>query len=237
MATKSNPTDVIAAIELVCKELLNADTINKWYDVKDRPLTKIMAEIGLDKHYSSVIYDVLKEIGLIEKEGERANLRYKIKTSIIPDAQKVAQDIYKRYKAKSAEYSRASKPSDLQPFKPKKTKTMNDFEIESCRKTARKSKNQPDYSRIPHLGQIVYALVNGYITEARITCVRFDEIEKNKVRVDFTTAMPMTDSELDKLGDDEFAGELICKKNYCLRNIAFSVEELIKKLQQNIKKF
>ncbi len=229
MRTKQNQEDIIAAIELVCKELLNADTINVWYDSRERPLTKIMSEIGLDKHYSPFIYEELKEIGLIEKEGGRGNLRYKIKTNLIPDITTTATNIYNRYKAKLAEIAEASKRSDFFPHY-NRTKTAYDVELEECKKKAKGCKGNKDFSRIPHLGQIVYALVNGYITEARITCVRFDEIETTKVRVDFVTALVETDD----LGENNTN---VVRKNYCLRNIAFSVDELIKKLQQNIKKF
>ena len=227
MKAKSNQEDVIAAIELVCKELLNAETINRWYDSRERPLAKIMDEIGLDRHYSSFIYEELKEIGLIEKEGGRGNVRYKIKTSVIPDATATANNIYRRFKDKQSEAVPASKRSDLVPFR-SKTKSAYDVELKDCKKKG--AKVTKELARIPHLGQIVYALVNGYITEARITCVRFDEIETTKVRVDFTTAL----TETDELGENEVR---VTRKNYCLRNIAFSVEELIKKLQQNIKKF
>lgn len=226
MKAKSNQEDVIAAIELVCKELLNAETINRWYDSRERPLTKIMDEVGLNRHYSSFIYDELKEIGLIEKEGGRGNLRYRINTSVIPDATATANNIYRRFK-ESYKGVPASKRSDLIPFR-SRTKSAYDLELKDCKKKG--AKVTKELARIPHLGQIVYALVNGYITEARITCVRFDEIETTKVRVDFTTAL----TETDELGENEAR---VTRKNYCLRNIAFSVEELIKKLQQNVKKF
>lgn len=227
MKAKSNQEDVIAAIELVCKELLNAETINRWYDSRERPLAKIMDEIGLDRHYSSFIYDELKEIGLIEKEGGRGNLRYRIKTNIIPDATATANNIYRRFKEKQSEVVPASKRSDLVPFR-SKTKSAYDVELKDCKKKG--AKVTRELARIPHLGQIVYALVNGYITEAKITCVRFDDIETTKVRVDFTTAIV----EEDELGA---GNHNVVRKNYCLRNIAFSVDELVKKLQQNIKKF
>jgi hypothetical protein len=187
-----------------------------------------MDDIGLDRHYSSFIYDELKEIGLIEKEGGRGNLRYRIKTNVIPDATATANNIYRRFKEKQSEAVPASKKSDLVPFR-SKTKSAYDLELSDCKKK-KGVRAMKELARIPHLGQIVYALVNGYITEARITCVRFDEVYTTKVRVDFTTAL----TETDEFGNNETR---VTRKNYCLRNIAFSVEELIKKLQQNVMKF
>lgn len=228
MKAKQNQEELLVAIELVCKELLNADTINVWYDVRERPLNKIMSDIGLNKHFSSCIYDELKSIGLIEKEGNRGGLRYKIITNTIPDATTTAKNILQRYNDKIAESVTATKKSDLQPFY-RRNKSACDLEFDECKKKCKKVKT--DYSRVPHLGQIVYALVNGYITEAKITCVRFDEVETTKVRVDFVTAIVEE--------DDDFGGGVhnVIRKNYCLRNIAFSVDELIKKMQQNVKKF
>ena len=59
MATKMTQEETLTAIELVCKELLNAETVNRWYSVKERPLTKIMEQVGLNYHFSSAIYEEL----------------------------------------------------------------------------------------------------------------------------------------------------------------------------------
>ena len=82
-------------------------------------------------------------------------------------------------------------------------------------------------ARVPRLGEIVYALVNGFIIEAKITCVRFNE--EDKVLVSFTTPI-ITQGE-----DGQPTN--VKKTDWCLRSIAFSVDELIKKLQSNIQKF
>ena len=69
--------------------------------------------------------------------------------------------------------------------------------------------------------------MNGYITEARITCVRFDD--NNKVKVNFDTAI------IEQVDDSDTS--VVKRSDYCLRNIAFSVDELVKKLTTNVKKF
>ena len=71
--------------------------------------------------------------------------------------------------------------------------------------------------------------------EARITCVRFDE--NDKVKVDFSTPIIQESDTAMALDADEKDVAYVCKKDYCLRNISFSVEDLIKKLQSNVKKF
>lgn len=216
MATKMTQEETLTAIELVCKELLNAETVNRWYSVKERPLTKIMEQVGLNYHFSSAIYEELANIGMIEKEGEKFHMRYKIVTNVIPDAAVTAKRIYERYTTKLRE---TTSRKDLTPYKPRKAVSMDEF----SNKSGKKVRVYTDYSRISHLGQIVYTLIKGQITEARITCVRFDD--NNKVKVDFST--PMLDEE----------GNAVKRQDYCLRSVAFSVEELINKLQTNIVKF
>lgn len=231
----SKREDVITALELVVKEFLQPEFIGRWVSVKERSIGNILKEIGVDVRYSTAIYEELKELGMIEKDGERVSMRYKIVTDFIPDSKALAESIYKRHatnsnKAKSAYETRKG---DLTPHKPKRTLTMEDMER---KQTAKRSiVKQKDLSRIPHLGQIVYALVNGYITEARITCVRFDE--NDKVKVDFSTPIIQESDTAMALDADKKDVAYVCKKDYCLRNISFSVEDLIKKLQSNVKKF
>lgn len=231
----SKREDVIAALELVVKEFLQPEFIGRWVSVKERSIGNILKEIGVDVRYSTAIYEELKALGMMEKEGERVSMRYKIITDFIPDSKALAESIYQRHmtnanKAKSAYETRKG---DLIPPRPKRTITSDDIERKSVEK--RGVIKQKDLSRIPHLGQIVYALVNGYITEARITCVRFDE--NDKVKVDFSTPIIQESDTAMALDADEKDVAYVCKKDYCLRNISFSVEDLIKKLQQNVKKF
>lgn len=223
----SKKEDVVAALELVVKEFLQPEFIGRWVSVKERSVGNILKEIGVDVRYSTAIYEELKALGMMEKEGERVSMRYKIATDYIPDSKALAESIYQRHmsNANKAKEVWETRRGDLTPHKPRRTITAEDMERKQCAK--RVVVKQRDLSKIPHLGQIVYALVNGYITEARITCVRFDE--NDKVRVDFSTPI-IQETE----GDST---EFVCKKDYCLRNISFSIEDLIKKLQSSVKKF
>ncbi len=223
--------ETIAAIELVVREFLNPECVGKWFTVKERSLGNIMEQVNLNYHYSTYIYDELKEIGLIEKEGIRAQVRYRIITDVIPDSRAVAERIYRRKQDGARLYKRSgddlmeTRPGDLQPPRPKHYRTADDIERAACRKTAKVSKQM---NRIPRLGEYVYALVEGYIVEARVIGVRFNE--ENKVLVSFETPIRQCDAD----GTNE---RLITKTDWCLRNISFSVDELVKKLTMNIKKF
>lgn len=217
--------NTLAAIELVVKEFLSKDALGKWFSVKERSLGNIMRQVNLDCRYSSAIYNELKNIGMIEREGESIQLRYKINTTLIPDIKATVERIWERYhqnNRKPAVFE--SRRGDFSP-KRKRTTTMEDFERRDCKK--RKIQIKKDLVRVPHLGEIVYALVNGFITEAKITCVRFNE--EDKVLVSFTTPI-ITQGE-----DGQTTN--VKKTDWCLRSIAFSVDELINKLQSNIQKF
>lgn len=217
--------NVLSAIELVVKEFLSEDALGKWFSVKERSLGNIMRQVNLDYRYSSAIYNELKSIGMIEKEGENIQLRYKINATFIPDSRATAERIWERChqnNRKPAVFE--SRRGDCSP-KRKRTTTMEDFERKDCRK--RNTQIKKDLSRAPHLGEIVYALVNGFITEAKITCVRFNE--EDKMLVSFTTPI-ITQGEDGRLTN-------VKKTDWCLRSIAFSIDELIKKLQSNVQRF
>lgn len=226
----SSKEDVLAALELVVKNFLSPEYIGRWVSVKERSVGNMLKEIGVDARYSTAIYEVLKDIGMIEKDGVRVGLRYKIVTDTIPDSRGLAERIFNLHWDSIHQVSKSSsvletRRGDLTPHKPRRTPTSDDIERRETEK--KRCVQKTDYSRIPHLGQIVYALVNGYITEARITCVRFDD--NNKVKVNFDTAI------IEQVDDSETS--VVKRSDYCLRNIAFSIDELIKKLTTNVKKF
>ena len=220
---KERKDEILAALEIVVKNFLQPEYVGRWINVRGRSIGNMCVEIGIDKRYSTAIYDELKSIGMIECEGQRAGMRYKIITDVINDYQAVASRIYERHVnyLQSAKIESKQHSSELNPPQ-KKSRLSIDILDERDAKRKRPQKKQ-DFSRIPHLGQTVFCLVNGYITEADITCVRFDDA--GKVKVDFKT--PMMDENQVR----------ICKKDYCLRNIAFSVEDLVRKLTSNIQRF
>lgn len=220
---KKEKDEILTALEIVVKNFLQPEYVGRWINVRGRSIGNMCVEIGIDKRYSTAIYDELKEIGMIECEGRCAGMRYKIITDVISDYQAVANKIYERHcsNLQSARIDSKKRSSDLNPPRKKLRISLDDMDAKEVRR--KRAKKEQDFSRIPHLGQTVFCLMNGYITEADITCVRFDDA--GKVKVDFKT--PMMDENQVR----------ICKKDYCLRNIAFSVEDLVRKLTSNIQRF
>lgn len=70
--------NILAALELVLAEILRVDKMNVWISVKDRSIASILQSGGVNKNYSAIIVDELKKLGLVEGEGERSGMRYKI---------------------------------------------------------------------------------------------------------------------------------------------------------------
>ena len=223
--------DTLAAIELVVKEFLNADSVGKWWSVKERSLSNLVKQVGLDVRYCTSIYDELKNLGMIERMGEKAQMRYKIVTNLIPDSRGVAEKIWRnnndrrnQCKVKWLETRRG----DLTPPKKGAGTSFEDFERKQYNKDKKKAVklNEKNLQRIPRLGEIAYAIVNGFITEAKIICVRFDD--NDKVLVDFTTPIKFKD------GDEE---QYVVRRDCCLKSISFSLDEIIQKLQNSVKRF
>lgn len=217
--------DTLAAIELVVKEFLNKDAIGKWFSVKERSLGNIMRQVNLDCRYSSAIYDELKRIGMIEKEGERIQIRYKIITNIIPDVKATAERIWEIYHRSYKSAISEKRSGDCNPLR-RKTSTIEDLERKDF-KRRNKIQIKRELVRVPRLGEIVYVVVNGCIAEAKIICVRFND--EDKVLVSFTTPIKVQGENGEEIN--------VKKTDWCLRNISFSVEELIEKLQNNVQRF
>lgn len=221
MNNEKNKQEILTALEIVVKNFLQPELIGCWISVRGHSVGNMCQEIGIGKHYANAIYEELKSIGLIEYEGKCAGMRFKIITNEIPDYSVVANKIYARHCEDIRNNKPMTRDKDLNPLRSKPRCSVESLDEQEIKK--RKPQRDKDYSRIPHLGQTVFCLVNGCITEADITCVRFDE--SGKVKVDFKT--PMFDENQVRIE----------KRDYCLRNIAFSVDELLKKLTSNIQRF
>lgn len=220
MDSKNHNEDTLTAIELVLREFLNPDVVGRWFSCRERSIGNIMRQVGLNQHYSTSIYNELKRIGMIEKEGERSLIRYKIITSVIPDTHQTAIRIMDAYN-ESIRLAKNSN-SDCRQTR-RKSKTMDDIEREATilKSGSKKMKKLP---RIPHLGERVYVVDNSLINEAIITCVKYDE-EQEEMTV-------VVDYKLPK------SGVLSPTRNKVqLKDIYFDVDTLISHLQRNIVKF
>lgn len=175
--------DIIAALELALQEILRVDKLNVWLSVRERSIVKILQDAGVNKDYSSSVMAKLKEIGLIETEGAKGFMKYRIVTNIIPDAQRAAEEIYNIFLEKKRSYFNSDKlspnrPSDSRP-KYSKTKTMYDFEqpgkVIKCKRKI----------IMPQLGDMRYMVNDNHIKQVRIVGIEFGDSEKILCKVSY----------------------------------------------------
>lgn len=175
--------DIIAALELALQEILRVDKLNVWLSVRERSIVKILQDAGVNKDYSSSVMAKLKEIGLIETEGAKGFMKYRIVTNIIPDAQRAAEEIYNIFLEKKCSYFNSDKlsptrPSDSRP-KYSKNKTMYDFEqpgrVMKCKRKI----------VMPQLGDMRYMVNDNHIKQVRIIGIEFGSDEKILCKVSY----------------------------------------------------
>ena len=175
--------DIIAALELALQESLRVDKLNVWLSVRERSIVKILQDAGVNKDYSSSVMAKLKEIGLIETEGAKGFMKYRIVTKIIPDAQRTAEEIYNIFLEKKRSYFNSDKLSPTKPSdnRPKycKNKTMDDFEkpgkVIKCKRKI----------IMPQLGDMRYMVNDNHIKQVRIVGIEFGDSEKILCKVSY----------------------------------------------------
>lgn len=109
---KRTESEIKTGLELALEEILRVDTLNEWISCSDRPIGKILSEVGrIDKKYALCAMKALAECGLVEEEGTGPTKRYRVLSTVIPDIKFLVNKIRKdtvelsrihqdRYKAK-----------------------------------------------------------------------------------------------------------------------------------------
>ena len=93
MNMKEKREEILTGLELAVSEILSPKHMNVWISVKERSITKILTEAGVNVNYSSAVMEELKKIGLVEREGAGLGMMYKIVSNVIPDSEALAQRI------------------------------------------------------------------------------------------------------------------------------------------------
>lgn len=65
----------------------------KWISILDFSFATELTNVGINKNYSKAVLDVLKKHGLVESEGVRTGVKYKL-TGTIQDTKKLAEEIF-----------------------------------------------------------------------------------------------------------------------------------------------
>lgn len=192
--------NILAALELVLAEILRVDKMNVWISVKDRSIASILQSGGVNKNYSAIIVDEMKKLGLVEGEGERSGMRYKIISNVIPDVSRLALTIYNRFSKniRPTEGYPESKKSDLFPLIPKKNKSENyDPKTTIIRRKI----------ILPSLGDIRYIIYNNRITEGKIVGMYYHGENDKEVKYQIRIANPEYQECCESIGEDESASD------------------------------
>lgn len=178
MNQKQKREEILTGLELAISEILSPKQLNTWISVRERSITSILNDAGVNINFSASVMEELKAIGYVEREGNGNGMRYKILTDVIPDYKALCEKIYKNFqerysKKKMFDGYPASKPSDLRPKRARKPKMPD---MNGTTKVVLKEPSP--------LGSIGYIIANDHIQECKLIGIRYADQEFKKVLYD-----------------------------------------------------
>lgn len=176
MKAKSTSEDILAGLELAVREVVKPENLNCWMSVRERSITGILKDCGVDCNYSSAFLEELRNVGLIETSSSGAGMKYMVRSCEIPDAAFLARKIYDNHRER---YARgrvndgypASSRGDLTPKRVSK-KTCVGGESGPVRVIP---------AEIAHLGDIGYILHDNEIKEVMVIGISYDTHDRRRV--------------------------------------------------------
>ena len=202
MNKKEKRDEILTGLELAVSEILSPEHMNVWISVKERSITKILAEAGVNVSYSSAVMEELKKIGLVEQDGIGRGMAYKIISNVIPDSEALAKRIYDNFKERRKNGNTydipASSPSDLRPFRPK-----------SRRDTMECGAVTIIHNEIAKLGDLGYIITNDSIVEVRLVSVHYADDDFQKILYDVEMSIETKDENEQKIT------EYVVVRNVC----------------------
>lgn len=102
MKTTERTENILAGLELAVAEVVKPEHLNCWMSVRQRSITGILKNCGVDYNYSSAFLEELRNVGLIETTSSGVGLRYMVRSCEIPDAAFLARKIYDNHKERRA---------------------------------------------------------------------------------------------------------------------------------------
>jgi hypothetical protein len=174
---KRTKEELIEAIKRVLAELYKEEFTNRWIESRERPITKIMLENGLQSNYSCAFIEVLKEKEWLRTEDKGVNMKYYVDGTYIPDFTFLADKIYENFlerKKRFREFEgyKDGQGSDLRPKQIYERKTK-------AGKTVIKKREEIK------LGDMAYLVRGNKIVEARVTGMDIDDFNKITYRMKF----------------------------------------------------
>ena len=202
MNKKEKRDEILTGLELAVSEILSPEHMNVWISVKERSITKILAEAGVNVSYSSAVMEELKKIGLVEQDGTGRGMSYKIISNVIPDSEALAKRIYDNFKERRKNGNTydipESRPSDLRPFRPK-----------SRRDTMERGAVTVIHNEIAKLGDLGYIITNDSIVEVRLVSVHYADDDFQKILYDVERSIETKDE------NEQQRTEYVVVRNVC----------------------
>lgn len=206
---KRTKEELIEAIKRVLAELYKEEFTNRWIESRERPITKIMLENGLQSNYSCAFIEVLKEKEWLRTEDKGVNMKYFVNGSFIPDFTFLAEKIYENFlertkRRREFEGYKDGKGSDLRPKQVSERRTKAGKTVITKREEIK-------------LGDMVYLVKENRIVEARIVGMEINEYDKISYRAQY------------------LSGENYC---HCVVDFAFrTLDGILYWLRNNITKY
>lgn len=176
MKTTERTENILAGLELAVAEVIKPENLNRWMSVRQRSITGILKDCGVDVNFSSAFLEELRNVGLIETTSSGVGLRYMVRSCEIPDASFLARKIYDNHRERCAKgrvndgYP-ASSRGDLTPKRVGK-KTCAGGELGTVRVIP---------AEIAHLGDIGYILHDDEIKEVMVIGISYDTHDRRHV--------------------------------------------------------
>ena len=177
MKAKSASEDILAGLELAVREAVKPENLNRWVSVRERSITGILKDCGVDVNYSSAFLEELHNVGLIEIASRGVGMRYMVRTCTIPDAQFLARKIYDNNKARRSKDTvndgyKTSRASDLRPLSNKNSNEIDMHQNSTVRVIP---------AEIARLGEIGYIVRDNSVYEVMVIGVAYDSADRKRV--------------------------------------------------------
>ena len=175
MEAKVKTEEILAGIELAVGEIIKPENLNTWISVRQRSITSILKECGVDYNYSSAFLEELRNVGLIETTSSGCGLRYMVRSLQIPDSAFLARKIYDNFK----ERTRKNKANDGYPSSPSgELRPMPKKRNLEC---GRNGAVKVIPAEIAHLGDIGYIFRDNEIKEVMVIGISYDTHDRKHV--------------------------------------------------------
>lgn len=187
---KRTREELIQLIKKVLVDLYDEKYVNKWVESRERPITRLIIQNGLQSNYSCAFTEVLKQKNILETRSAGVAMQYFLNGESIPDFDIVAEQIYQNYIDRAKRHRDfdgypESKESDCRPKQVVERKTKAGKTIITKREEIK-------------LGDMVYLVKNDMIVEGKVVGMQFNEYDKITYRVKYFSGEYIANCNVEK---------------------------------------